>query len=480
MKKYSILSLIFLLIIGGSVYANFQLRERLPAQTSDTTGPYQDQITSIEDNSIEIMYTGVGNEWEDNFFRGYYFDPAHGRFNLATSTGDRVTIGGVASLSCDSGYTARNISGKAISDYFGEVDFDSGSVPGGRDSVYICIPDDTSIGDAYLRGYTYSPHIGYQSFEGIQISSTVEGADNDADSRRLRVIGIATSANPEDTLGDQFVSDVRVFGNISKVDLRTLMQRNVQTMVRNITPVTGDTTISSTQLGNQTWGAVSGANRLQNNRVLYAGRDTGENIVVQGGVLSANANKTLIVQGANVYITGDIRGDGILGIIALQENGVGGNIYIHPTVTDIHAFLYADRSVISYNGSELDGNTSDSALANQLYIKGVLFSENTIGGSVKSTPECPFYVASGLCTTMQQAMKYDLNYLRRYQIAPDRDAEGDIIPDSFSPAHGAAESYMGNNTRNGEAPQRTDLREFPVILEYDSRIASNAPPLFSR
>jgi len=60
----------------------------------------------------------------------------------------------------------------------------------------------------------------------------------------------------------------------------------------------------------------------------------------------------------------------VLGIIALQKNGRGGNIYIDPTVTDIHAFLYADRSVISYNGSaELDGSTPDTQLANQLYIK---------------------------------------------------------------------------------------------------------------
>lgn len=71
----------------------------------------------------------------------------------------------------------------------------------------------------------------------------------------------------------------------------------------------------------------------------------------------------------------------MLGIIALSKNGVGGNIYIDPSVTDIHAILYADRSVLSYDGvKEFDGsNSSASELANQLYIHGSVFSENTIG-----------------------------------------------------------------------------------------------------
>lgn|GEM_PF-4467169 len=41
----------------------------------------------------------------------------------------------------------------------------------------------------------------------------------------------------------------------------------------------------------------------------------------------------------------------MLGIIVTQKNGVGGNIYIDPSVTDIHAILYADRSLMSYNPS---------------------------------------------------------------------------------------------------------------------------------
>ena len=129
-----------------------------------------------------------------------------------------------------------------------------------------------------------------------------------------------------------------------------------------------------------------------------------------------------MVEGGNIYITGNITGNGILALIPLEKNGVGGNIYINPVVTDIHAVIYADRSVISYNGAELDGTTQDSVLANQLYIKGSLFSENTLGGF--ELTKCPFYVTNSNCNTAQKAAKYDLNYLRRYVIVTETDEFG--------------------------------------------------------
>lgn len=70
----------------------------------------------------------------------------------------------------------------------------------------------------------------------------------------------------------------------------------------------------------------------------------------------------------------------MLGFIALSKNGQGGNIYIDPQVTDIHAVMYADKSVLSYDGvKEFDvSNSLASELRHQLYIHGSIFSENTI------------------------------------------------------------------------------------------------------
>ena len=476
-----------LLLVFWTTYvfaSTFQLREALTEQQSSTSWPYG-QVTQILEWELEIMYSGEGDNWVDNFFRWSYYDPAHGVFNLSLT--DRVIITAWEWGDCDPWFQSYNIVWTAVSEYVGPVSFNHAGIPGWRDSVYICIPNDPDTWNVYLMGYTYSPMIWFQSFEWFQMSSTVEWAViTDADSRRLRVIGIATSRNPEETLGDQFVADVRVFWNISKVELRALMQRNVQNLVRNITPSwLSDIDIIPPQIQGQTWSNIIWTDRLMNNRVLYVWRDWGEIVALQWWNLEADSNKTLVVEWANIYIRGNIRWDGILWIIALQKNGQWWNIYIDPEVTDIHWFLYADRSVISYDWvNELDWSVTDVQLANQLYIKWVLFSENTIWGS-HSTDDppvyrCPFYVPQSQCVTRQQAMKYDLNFLRRYQIAPDRDAEGNIIPGSYSPSHGAAESFMWHPTTPNNEFLRPELREFPVILEYDNRIANSAPPLFSR
>ncbi len=141
--------------------------------------------------------------------------------------------------------------------------------------------------------------------------------------------------------------------------------------------------------------------------------DSSTNIRVTG-------KRTVLVVGGNVYIRNNIYYSSLskdtLGIIALKDSaGNGGNIYIDPNVTNIAGTLFAEKSIISYDGTaELDGFTRAFTLRNQLHIYGSTFSENTIGGSRMTTPQCPFYITSG-CTTAV-AQKYDLNYLRRYYL----------------------------------------------------------------
>ncbi len=106
----------------------------------------------------------------------------------------------------------------------------------------------------------------------------------------------------------------------------------------------------------------------------------------------------------------------MLGIVVVKDStGKGGNIYISPTITNIAGTLFAEKSLISYDGTkELDGSTTVQTLKNQLHIYGSVISENTIGGSRQSTPQCPFYVTS--TCSINTAQKYDLNYLRRYYL----------------------------------------------------------------
>lgn len=125
--------------------------------------------------------------------------------------------------------------------------------------------------------------------------------------------------------------------------------------------------------------------------------------------------------------------------------------------------------MISYNGAELDGTTQDSVLANQLYIKGSLFSENTLGGF--ELTKCPFYVTNSNCNTAQKAAKYDLNYLRRYVIVTETDEFGAT---TRYPQFNGNQSYAG-----GTAPgsKNADFEEYAVVIEYDSRVQQQTPTL---
>lgn len=65
--------------------------------------------------------------------------------------------------------------------------------------------------------------------------------------------------------------------------------------------------------------------------------------------------QTLVVIGKDITITENIakRSDGPLAIIALAKDGVGGNIYIDPSVTTIHASLFAEHAMMTSGDSQL-------------------------------------------------------------------------------------------------------------------------------
>lgn len=98
------------------------------------------------------------------------------------------------------------------------------------------------------------------------------------------------------------------------------------------------------------------------------------------------------------------------GIIVLKDDtGVGGNIYITKDVKNIAAVLYADKSIISGNGTSY---YSDAQTATgQLFIEGSIISDNTIGGASMTPLKCPYNVTG--CNDIV-AKRYDLNFFRFY------------------------------------------------------------------
>ena len=126
--------------------------------------------------------------------------------------------------------------------------------------------------------------------------------------------------------------------------------------------------------------------------------------------------------GGNVYLNTDIT-NGRLGIIAFKRNGVGGNVYILNSLTDLKANLFLDGSVFSYNGAAPAGTvptyTSDElrleTLLNQLHLRGTLVSRNTVNGSGDS--DGLYDLGDGTTTTdYNVAREYDLNMLRQFRL----------------------------------------------------------------
>lgn len=270
--------------------------------------------------------------------------------------------------------------------------------------------------------------------------------------RWVRIIGLTSSQRTEELTSEQFTNDARILWTLTKAELRRDIQRNVSQITRNI-----EETILWTHEarlnGTSWWGTAGWWLLLAQWNILYF-KNPNQPVRLSWNIVW---EKTLIVENWNVYIDGNVTGPWNLWIIVLHSDVMTWNVYINPSVRDIHASMFVDRSILSYNGSVLDGNTSATVLENQLYIYGSIFSENTIGTSRSTVPVCPFHVPSTSCTR-EEAQAYDFNYLRRYFI----NAGGD--PSWW-------ESVKRWNTD-------TSLRDYPLIIEYNPSIQSSPPPLF--
>jgi len=314
--------------------------------------------------------------------------------------------------------------------------------------------------------------------------ATVWGTSQDS----IRIIGATSSQNSEEVTLGQFSDDVRILWNIIKSRLRSQIEKKVYTVTRNINlsdswlqtvnDVNG--TVSNPNIWNNTDGLSIADDKILLFKYQNQNHVPWDNQRVQINLSASNlvtGQKTIIVENGDVYIRSNIINDSssdILWIIALN-----GDILIDTSVTDIHAILYTNRSVMSTtNGiNRLDGSTSLATLANQLYIRWTVFSENTLWWSRSATPECPYYVADSDCNSSWVAQKYDLNYLRRYFTYDSwswYDVDTDGLTDGFGNPYDKNKSW--EISQAGLNNHR--LSEFPVIIEYNPNVQQNPPPFF--
>jgi len=294
-----------------------------------------------------------------------------------------------------------------------------------------------------------------------------------------------TQAITEDaSWNNEFDRDIRLLWKLTKSSFRKDIEERIYRVIRNIpAKLNTDYDVSPTDLSSVTWSnpvfGKTWSSRWEAvfwNAILYFWNMSWVSSPVEialWGVNNIEGNKTIIVEDWDAYINwniGNSDGDGTLAIVVLN-----GDILIDDEVTDVHAILYTNQSILSSTdwSDRLNGNAPSWSLQNQLYIKWSLFSENTIWWSrISPDPACPYYVQSLDCVTQQQAQAYDLNYLRRYFTYDsgswyDVDTTWDSVYDknrSWAISQAAISNY--------------EFAEFPVIVDYNPLLQSSPPPFF--
>ncbi len=194
------------------------------------------------------------------------------------------------------------------------------------------------------------------------------------------------------------------------------------------------------------------------NKVLYYDLTNSTDKNIEYSNIKSKDFETLVIKNWNFIINENINKEKLWIIVlkdwynvSLDYNKIW-NIYITPDVTYIKASIYADGWLISSNSSGnpyiSDTDIRTNALENQLVIKWSILTRNTIGWAVNAGWQ---YILPGWQETsvFDQAMIYDLNYLRR-----------------SNNWWGSQKDKNNNNSNN-------------VVIIYNPSIQTNPPKWFS-
>lgn len=219
--------------------------------------------------------------------------------------------------------------------------------------------------------------------------------------------------------------------------------------------------------------------RVQIRKNAYEYVKNMKNNTIINGVKYSNGNitipdadfwkyETLVVINGNVTINQNINAfsnNKLFWVVVLKDNydinkdyNTFWNIYITPDVSVIHAIMYADGGMISVNNAWTpyltDSAIRTAALNKQLYLKGSIFTRNTIGWAILWWKSWWNYILPWWAKTTQfdSAMLYDLNYVRRWNSWCDKNA-------------------------NGFCNDSGEFRDY-FVIEYDSRVQIAPPKIF--
>lgn len=337
----------------------------------------------------------------------------------------------------------------AWSDYAGWIDFhETGSV--------IWDPSNTSF-----SGYAWNDGIGWINMAGGTIASTSSGLIG-----KVKVLG---NLGGEQILDTTYTIKSTSLNGTSMNDMINTIRKNTSYLLRNL-PTSQFNTDFSTTNPNTSNQAILFVNTGSSSEYVSLTYGSVGNDVLSKFNNVTNPIQSLIVVGWDIYLDEAVVknliwpsgwDDHPRAIIALKnEAWVGGNIYIHGTITRLMTSLVAEWSLYSVSvdtpkkdiSLTLNDWIADDALNlpdRQLYIHGSIISHNTIGWSYVDPPVCPFTETN--CTS-SWAIRYDLNYFRDFQ--------------KGKPWASAFRWYKDDPVYD----------DYSVIIEYDARVLSDPPP----
>jgi len=315
-------------------------------------------------------------------------------------------------------------------------------------------------------------YLGY-TIDGKYVSYYANEESIRTNNKDLEIVGSNLSNNEETSIANEFDKSV---GDYTIEEARISLNKNLASVLERGKNASGDVKIIGAS-DEEFISSEGNPTTLNNKQILIINGDltVGTNNTT---LKTPSGSKTIVVNGGNIHLKSNLiyrDNKSVLGLIALKDrNGNGGNIYIYPEVTNAVGSVYAEGSVLSVpetwstDIAKIPTDFSDSFrranFANQLYWQGSIASQNTIGGSYSNPEKCPNSATSGC--NHESAKAYDLSTLRYF--------------------------YNQNGKRAGESTMELygvvniDLPDPPsalindaVIVEYDSRLASNPPPLFS-
>ncbi len=207
-----------------------------------------------------------------------------------------------------------------------------------------------------------------------------------------------------------------------------------------------------------------------------------KNDVEIGGEISGLG--TIIIEDANLIIKNDLTyadNNSSLGVILINTKPTAkpntGNIYVDPSVKKFVGTYFADGSILSGTPNQKinyakPAGDYENTLTNQLILEGIVFANNTLGGSLGSIGSQELFTSWGKTSDLAEAKKYDLHFIRRYN---------NNWVDLTECGVGRSEKDVECNplcTPSERNEERCDRNTQAFVIRPDSRVINLAPPGF--